>query len=55
MMEKSQKILGETMPIAGNSAVPRDIETKESTAEGRALEKEVYTTEDVPTEPQDPP
>lgn len=55
MMKKSQKALEEIMPIAENSAVPGDIETKESTAEGRALEKEVYTTEDIPTEPQDPP
>ena len=38
-MKKSQKTLEETMSIADNSAVPGDIETKESTAEGRALEK----------------
>lgn len=52
--KKSQKTLEETMPIAENSAVPGDIET-ESAAEGRALGKEAHTTEDIPTEPQDPP
>lgn len=54
-MKISQKALEETMPIAENSTVPGDIETKEYTAEGRALEKEAHTAEDIPTEPQGPP
>lgn len=53
--KRSQKTLEETMHIAENSAVPGDIETKEYTAEGQALEKEAHTAEDIPTEPQDPP
>jgi len=52
--KRSQKTLEETMPIAENSAVPGDIETKEYTAEGRAPEKEAHTAEDIPTEPQGP-
>ena len=48
--KKSHKTLKEIMPIAENSAVPGDIETGESTTEGRALEKEAHTTEDIPTD-----
>jgi len=33
----------------------REISRQESTADGRALKKEAHTTEDIPTEPQDPP